>query len=112
MLQFTPTDNHTRQCYKPRLQHPWPLSAEVIYSGFTFSEAKLILSPTKMAFQPPDAKKLQTLSDIANKMRIHSVNMTQASGSGYVYLIYNYALTNVSILITIGTQHQVLLLQT
>ena len=38
----------------------------------------------QMSYQKPDPKKLQELSDIANKMRIHSVNMTQASGSGYV----------------------------
>ena len=37
---------------------------------------------TQMSYQKPDAKKVQTLYDIANKMRIHSVNMTAAANSG------------------------------
>jgi len=36
----------------------------------------------QMSYQKPDAKKVQTLYDIANKMRIHSVNMTAAANSG------------------------------
>ena len=34
-------------------------------------------------YHRPDAKKLQTLKDIANKLRIHSINATTASNSGY-----------------------------
>lgn len=36
-----------------------------------------------MSFKKPDSARLQTLNDIANKMRVHSVKMTQASGSGH-----------------------------
>ena len=36
----------------------------------------------QMSYQKPDAKKVQQLKDIANKMRIHSVNMTAAANSG------------------------------
>jgi transketolase len=35
-----------------------------------------------MSYQKPDAKMVQALKDIANKMRIHSVNMTSAANSG------------------------------
>lgn len=42
----------------------------------------LTSSILQMSYQKPDQKRIQTLRDIANKMRIHSVNMTQASGSG------------------------------
>lgn len=36
-----------------------------------------------MSYQKPDAKRVQTLKDIANKMRIHAVNMTTAANSGH-----------------------------
>ena len=42
----------------------------------------MLLLVLQMSFVKPDAARLQTLKDIAEKMRIHSVNMTQASGSG------------------------------
>ena len=42
----------------------------------------IIVSTLQMSYQKPDEKRIQTLRDIANKMRIHSVNMTQASNSG------------------------------
>ncbi|KAK3602932.1 hypothetical protein CHS0354_039350 [Potamilus streckersoni] len=35
------------------------------------------------AYHRPDAKTLQTLKDIANKLRIHSIEATQASNSGH-----------------------------
>ncbi len=38
----------------------------------------------QMSYQKPDANKVQLLKDIANKMRIHSINMTTASNSGSV----------------------------
>jgi len=33
-------------------------------------------------YQKPDQARVQTLRDIANKMRIHSINMTEAAKSG------------------------------
>lgn len=33
-------------------------------------------------YHRPDAKSLQNLKDIANKLRIHSIQMTDASNSG------------------------------
>ena len=47
----------------------------------------MLSSTLQMSYQKPDAKRVQTLRDIANKMRIHSVNMTQASNSGWVHMI-------------------------
>ena len=33
-------------------------------------------------YHKPDEKRIQTLKDIANKLRIHSINSTNAAGSG------------------------------
>ncbi len=35
------------------------------------------------AYHRPDQKRLQLLNDIANKLRIHSIESTNASKSGY-----------------------------
>ena len=37
------------------------------------------------SYHCPDAKRLQTLKDIANKLRIHCIEATNASNSGYSY---------------------------
>ena len=36
------------------------------------------------SYQKPDQNKIVTLKDIANKLRIHSVESTDAANSGYV----------------------------
>ena len=41
-----------------------------------------------MSYHRPDQKKLQLLNDIANKLRIHSIESTNASKSGYVGRLY------------------------
>lgn len=40
-----------------------------------------------VGYHRPDQKKLQLLNDIANKLRIHSIESTNASKSGYEILI-------------------------
>ena len=35
-------------------------------------------------YHRPDQKKIQALKDLANKLRVDSIEMTNASGSGYV----------------------------
>ena len=42
--------------------------------------------PCKMA-DYPNAEKIQKLKDLANKLRILSIQMTNASKSGYVYIV-------------------------
>ena len=37
------------------------------------------------AYHKPDEKTLQALQDIATKLRIHSIESTNAAGSGYVF---------------------------
>lgn len=36
-------------------------------------------------YHKPESKTIQELKDIATKLRIHSINATQASKSGYVH---------------------------
>jgi len=36
----------------------------------------------KMSYHKPEAKTVQDLKDLAQKLRIHSINATQASKSG------------------------------
>lgn len=36
------------------------------------------------SYQKPDQNKIVTLKDIANKLRIHSIESTDAANSGYV----------------------------
>lgn len=36
-----------------------------------------------MSYQPPDSQRVETLQNIAHKMRVHIVNMTEAAGSGH-----------------------------
>jgi hypothetical protein len=38
---------------------------------------------------PVDSATVQTLKDIAHRMRIHSINATSASNSGYFWFIIN-----------------------
>jgi len=37
------------------------------------------------AYHKPDERTLQALQDIATKLRIHSIESTNAAGSGYVF---------------------------
>ena len=50
------------------------------------SSVRCKVSPTAMedSYHRPDQKKLQTLKDIANKLRIESIDSTTAAGSGWV----------------------------
>ena len=57
----------------------------LILTLFSGLFVNIIFSTLQMSYQKPDQKRVQTLRDIANKMRIHSVNMTQASNSGWAH---------------------------
>lgn len=52
-------------------------SFKVIFLLFVFC---ILLDMSK--YHRPDAKVIQSLKDIANKLRIHSINSTNASNSG------------------------------
>lgn len=51
---------------------------------FLLKSPRIILSNMEGGYHRPDKKTLQALEDMANKLRIHSIESTNTAGSGYV----------------------------
>ena len=51
---------------------------------------RIILSNMEDVYHKPDQKTLQALKDMAGKLRIHSIESTNAAGSGYVAITQSF----------------------
>ncbi|XP_064604734.1 transketolase-like [Liolophura sinensis] len=65
-------------CVHPSLYHQVALYQHSMLSSFPDNLARRMAD-----YHRPDQKKVQNLRDIANKLRVHSINSTNASNSGH-----------------------------
>ena len=70
--------------YPPRTR---PGKQGALWSAWKQCMVTALQEQVKMenAYHKPDERTLQALQDIATKLRIHSIESTNAAGSGYVF---------------------------
>jgi len=51
-------------------------------------------------YHKPEARTVQELKDIANKLRVHSITATNASKSGYVRMMFFFIVSELNLFYT------------